>query len=101
MSQDFAGYAYAIVIIVGGLIGFIKAGSVASLLSGVTFGGVMAYSATRVSENPQDVYWALITSVSLLTLMGYRFSQSKKFMPAGLVSILSLIMSVRYGATLL
>ncbi|ORY02432.1 transmembrane protein 14c [Basidiobolus meristosporus CBS 931.73] len=101
MAQDFAGYAYAMVVIVGGLIGFIKAGSVASLISGVTFGGVMAYAATRVSQNPQDVYLALVTSGALLALMGFRFSKSQKFMPAGLVTVLSLIMSIRYGAALL
>ncbi|RUS30061.1 transmembrane protein 14C-like protein [Jimgerdemannia flammicorona] len=85
---DFVGYAYAVVVFLGGLIGYVKAGSVASLASGAAFGVAAAYGAKLVSTNPKNVTLALAVSVALLLVMGFRFSKSGKFMPAGLVSLL-------------
>jgi uncharacterized membrane protein (UPF0136 family) len=80
----------------GGAIGYVKAGSLPSLIAGLTFGGFAAYAASRVSANPKNVEMALIVSCTLLVIMGIRFYNSGKFMPAGLVSVLSLLSAVRY-----
>ncbi|RKP06259.1 transmembrane proteins 14C-domain-containing protein [Thamnocephalis sphaerospora] len=72
-------------------------GSVASLASGVIFGSLMSWAAVRTSRNPADAYLALGLSVTLFLVMGSRFLKSGKVMPAGLVSVLSLIMAIRYG----
>jgi uncharacterized membrane protein (UPF0136 family) len=47
------------------------------------------------SQNSKNFHLALITSAALLVLMGFRFYNSGKFMPAGLLSGLSLFQSVR------
>ncbi|KAG9303663.1 hypothetical protein G9A89_018560 [Geosiphon pyriformis] len=85
---DYPGYAYSLIVGIGGIIGFVKAGSTPSLLAGLTFGGLAAYAAHRVSTNPKNVGLALIVSCLLLTVMGVRFARSGKFMPAGLVAVL-------------
>ncbi|RKP34957.1 transmembrane protein 14C-like protein [Dimargaris cristalligena] len=99
--MDYPGFVYSGLIAIGGLVGFLKAGSMASLASGVTFGGLMALAAKRASDNPANVHLAFGVSIMLLILIGSRFYNSGKFMPAGLVSGLSLIMAIRYGARLI
>lgn len=39
----------------GGLIGFVKAGSVASLIAGGGSGSLLAYGVYRSTQNPKDV----------------------------------------------
>jgi uncharacterized membrane protein (UPF0136 family) len=64
------------------------AGSVASLGAGLLFGSLLCYGAYQTSQNPNNYLLLLGTSVALGGLMGYRFYNSRKFMPAGLVTIL-------------
>ncbi|ORY98737.1 transmembrane protein 14C-like protein [Syncephalastrum racemosum] len=97
---DYLGYAYSALILAGGLVGYFKAGSTASLVSGTVFSLAAAGGAVQVSNNPRNVTFALIVSVALLISMGIRFNKTGKFMPAGLVSLLSLLMALRYGSRL-
>jgi len=39
--MDYVAYAYAAIVALGGVIGFVKKGSVVSGLMGVAFGGIM------------------------------------------------------------
>ncbi|RHZ79373.1 hypothetical protein Glove_149g36 [Diversispora epigaea] len=94
---DYIGYAYSFTVALGGIIGFVKAGSTMSLAAGLTFGCLAAFGANRVSKNSKNVGVALTVSVLLLGLMGFRFYKSGKFMPAGLVTVLSLLSAARYG----
>ncbi|KXN72285.1 transmembrane protein 14C-like protein [Conidiobolus coronatus NRRL 28638] len=95
--MDYLGYVYAALLSIGGFVGYIKAGSVPSLVAGVGFGAAAGYAAARVSQNPKDSLFALVISVVLLIVMGVRYAKTQKFMPPGLLALLSLIMSVRYG----
>ncbi|ORY04737.1 transmembrane protein 14C-like protein [Basidiobolus meristosporus CBS 931.73] len=101
MPQDTIGYAYAATVFFGGIAGFVQAGSPASLISGLTLGFLMFKAAGKTSKNPRDVDTAFGISLILLLLMGYRYSLTGKYMPAGFVSLLSLVMTLRYGSTLL
>ncbi|CAG0883983.1 unnamed protein product [Darwinula stevensoni] len=85
---DFLGFGYAAVVAVGGLIGYVKAGSIPSLAAGLAFGGILGAGAYMTSQDNSKVYFPLITSIALTGLMGYRFYNSGKFMPAGLVATL-------------
>ncbi|CAI2178061.1 13058_t:CDS:2 [Funneliformis geosporum] len=85
---DFIGYTYAFTVALGGVIGFLKAGSMVSLMAGLSFGGLAAYAANRVSTNPKSTGLALVVSLTLFIVMGVRFYKSGKFMPAGLVTII-------------
>ncbi|KAI8984251.1 transmembrane protein 14C-like protein [Mycotypha africana] len=98
---DIAGYAYGAIVFAGGLVGYLKAGSSVSLLSGSVFGSLAMLGAYNVSNNPKNVYVGFLTSLALFMVMGQRFYNGRKFMPAGLVTTLSLIMFVRYGMRLI
>ncbi|CAO3610618.1 unnamed protein product [Mucor fragilis] len=98
---DIAGYAYGLTVFAGGLIGYIKAKSTMSLLAGSLFGALACLGAFQASNDPQNVTLALIVSLLLLYVMGGRFYRGRKFMPAGLVTLLSLIMVIRYAMRLL
>jgi uncharacterized membrane protein (UPF0136 family) len=73
-------------------------GSVASLGAGLLFGSLLCYGAYQTSQNPNNYLLLLGTSAALGGLMGYRFYNSRKFMPAGLVTILSVGMVLRFAA---
>lgn len=62
---------------------FFLAGSTMSILAGAIFGFLAAYGAYLDNK-----VLALITSGLLLSVMGPRFYRGRKFMPAGLVSLL-------------
>ena len=68
-----------------------------SLAAGVLFGLLCLIGAFLLSKNSKDFHLALIVSAILLTIMGFRFYSSGKFMPAGLVAALSLLQVVRLG----
>ncbi|KAG2217686.1 hypothetical protein INT45_008337 [Circinella minor] len=98
---DYIGYSYSALVLIGGAIGYLKAGSTASLISGTVFGLAAGFGSYQVSNNPKNVVFALVVSILLFIGMGIRFNKSGKFMPAGLVTILSLLMTLRYGSRLL
>ncbi|CAG8518557.1 14252_t:CDS:2 [Racocetra persica] len=85
---DYPGYIYATTIALGGVFGYVKAGSIPSLFFGLTFGGLAAYAANRTSVNPKNAILAFVVSSVLFIVMGVRFYKSGKFMPAGFVSTL-------------
>lgn len=62
--------------------------SIPSLAAGLLFGSVLGYGAYQTSQDPTDVAVFLGTSTALGGLMGYRFYNSGKIMPAGVIAIL-------------
>lgn len=94
-KTDYISYGYALAVIAGGIAGYAKAGSVTSLAAGVVFGGLAAFGAYQISQDPRRLQVALLTSGALLAVMSYRFYNSRKFMPAGLVAGLSLVQTIR------
>ncbi|XP_067000620.1 transmembrane protein 14C [Anabrus simplex] len=98
MGLDILSYAYAATVAAGGILGYVKAGSIPSLGAGLLFGSVLGYGAFQTSQNPNNYQLIYGTSAVLGGLMGYRFYNSGKFMPAGLVAALSIAMVVRFTA---
>ncbi|XP_062425948.1 transmembrane protein 14C-like isoform X1 [Rhea pennata] len=92
MAVDWLGFGYAALVATGGLIGYAKAGSVPSLAAGLLFGSFAGLGAYQLSQNPNNVWISLITSGTLTAVMGMRFYNSGKFMPAGLIAGVSLLM---------
>lgn len=93
--MDYFSFAYALAITAGGIIGYVKAGSLVSLGMGLLFGGLSAVGAYQISQNENNYTMLLCTSAFLAAMMGYRAIQSHKFMPAGLIALLSVVMVVR------
>ncbi|XP_069676461.1 transmembrane protein 14C [Periplaneta americana] len=98
MPIDFLSFAYAATVATGGIVGYARAGSIPSLGAGLLFGSILCYGAYQSSQNPNNYMVLLGTSGTLAGLMGYRFYNSGKFMPAGLVTILSVAMVLRLAA---
>ncbi|VEN38321.1 unnamed protein product [Callosobruchus maculatus] len=72
-----------------------KQGSIPSLAAGLLFGSALAYGAYEVSRDPANYTVQLATSSILAGIMGYRFYNSGKIMPAGVVCLLSVAMIAR------
>lgn len=70
-------------------------GSIPSLGAGLIFGSALAYGAWQVSQDPSNYSLQLATSSILAGVMGYRFYNSGKIMPAGAVCALSVAMIIR------
>ena len=82
---------YLVLLVAGGLMGFIKAKSKASLIMSLAFAILLAlfeFAFTGTSS---------ITNLLLgflLVFFGMRFVKGRKFMPAGLMTILTLVVLV-------
>lgn len=98
MPVDFISFAYAASVAAGGIIGYVKAGSVPSLSAGLLFGGILGYGAYQTSVNPKNFYVTLGTSAVLGGIMGHRYYNTRKFMPPGLIAALSVAMVLRLTA---
>lgn len=88
--MDRIGLCYAALVTAGGIIGFIKAGSTTSLAAGLLFGLLAALGAYLNNK-----WITLGTSGTLSVVMGLRFLNSFKFMPAGLMMLMSALMVLK------
>ncbi|XP_035526692.1 transmembrane protein 14C-like [Morone saxatilis] len=95
MAVDWIGFSYAVLVSAGGIIGFVKAGSSTSLVAGLLFGLLAAVGAYLASQNPKNVWLSLGTAGTLAVVMGLRFLNSWKFMPAGLMTLTSVLMLLK------
>jgi uncharacterized membrane protein (UPF0136 family) len=83
---------FGVLTIAGGIMGYVKAGSTASIIAGSVSGILLLVGAWLIPQN-QTAGLALSGIVSLL-LVGYflpKFFRTHAVMPAGLMSILSVI----------
>merc|ERR1712029_512003 len=101
MPIDLFSALFATTVTAGGVVGYLKAGSKPSLIAGLIFGGLLGVGTYMTSVNPSNYYLTLGTSTVLAGVMGTRFVRSGKFLPAGLISALSLSMVFRCVYTML
>ncbi|HEX7863059.1 MAG TPA: TMEM14 family protein [Verrucomicrobiae bacterium] len=78
---------YAILLEAGGAMGFIKAGSKASVIASTAFALVIFLFIFNVI--PIEYAWTVLAF--LVLFFGSRFARSKKFMPNGMMAILSIV----------
>jgi uncharacterized membrane protein (UPF0136 family) len=84
--------AYGVLAIVGGIMGYVKAKSKASLISGsisgllVILGGVM-----QLQGQAWGLIIAAIVTAVLVIVFAMRLAKTRKFMPAGLMSVLGVV----------
>ncbi|CAL9687971.1 unnamed protein product [Knipowitschia caucasica] len=95
MAVDWIGFTYAAAIAFGGFMGYKRKGSVMSLMAGLVFGGLSAFGAYSLSNDPKDIKILLMSSGLLSLVMGMRYKKSGKVMPAGAMAGLSLLMVFR------
>jgi uncharacterized membrane protein (UPF0136 family) len=88
MASTIVLWIYIVLLIAGGLVGFLKAGSKISLITSAAFGLLLALCALNLIR---PSYVADIILGLLLVVFGIRFAKGKKFMPAGLLVLLTAI----------
>jgi uncharacterized membrane protein (UPF0136 family) len=81
-------WVYIVLLFAGGLMGFLKAGSKASLIMSSAFAAVLILCNIHqiFQPNVADIVLAV-----LLVFFAVRLTKSKKFMPNGLMSVLTLV----------
>ncbi len=83
--------AYGILAIIGGIIGYSQAQSKVSLISGIVsgllliLGGVM-----QLQGQAWGLILATVVTAVLVIVFAVRLAKTRKFMPAGLMSVLGL-----------
>src|SRR5438132_14340084 len=84
---------FGIVTMVGGVIGYTAAGSWISLVTGLIAGMILIGAALKMQRGSRRaVFTELVITLALLTWSCIRFlSIERRFFPAGLISILSII----------
>jgi len=81
-------WIYIVLLVIGGLIGFLKAKSQVSLIMSVVFAALLALCAAGVVFQH---YMADIFLAALLVVFAIRLAKTKKFMPSGLMLILTIV----------
>ena len=86
---------YGLLITLGGTIGYIKGGSIASILSGGSFGLALILCSHFISKGRIGAqYVALALTFLLDGLFTFRFAKTLHFFPAGFLSLASLAMLI-------
>jgi uncharacterized membrane protein (UPF0136 family) len=81
----------------GGIIGYLRARSKVSLGFGLASGtALLLTAATSFESPPVSLLIATAIAIVLSTVFSIRWSKTRKFMPAGLLTIVSLIAIVTF-----
>jgi uncharacterized membrane protein (UPF0136 family) len=88
MSPNKVLWIYIILLVIGGLIGFLKGKSKVSLIMSVAFAAALSLCAAGIVFQP---YVASILMVALLVVFAMRLVKTRKFMPAGLMLIITIV----------
>lgn len=88
MTPDKVLWVYIVLLVVGGLIGWLKAGSKMSLVVSVLFAAALSACAMGWVRLP---WGADLLLVGLLLLFGWRLLKSKRFVPSGLMLTLTVV----------
>ena len=85
-------YVYAVLVAVGGLIGYLKAKSLPSIVMGsLSFLALLAAAHGLRTGQTWGLPLALALTLFLLVFFSLRFMKTRAFMPGGLMAILSLL----------
>ncbi len=86
-------YVYGALLIFGGAMGYAKAKSVPSLVTGTVFGLLAILIGFRYTWHDAP-YAALVIALLLIFMMGRRYLWTRKAMPALLIVVLSFVVAV-------
>lgn len=88
---------YALLVAVGGVLGYVRAGSVASLVAGLVSGLLLVGSAVAMMRGAFQPGWWLALVVTVLMLARFGMTAATKgfkLMPGGLVIIMSILVLI-------
>ena len=81
-------WVYIVLLVAGGMVGFVKAQSKMSLLTSLGFAALLVLCALRIIP---DAKIADIILIVLLIFFGMRVAKSKKFMPMGMMTVATVL----------
>src|SRR5713101_5178330 len=87
MSPNKVLWIYIILLVIGGLIGFLKGKSKVSLIMSAVFAALLSLCAADIVFK---AYMADILLALLLVVFAMRLGKTKKFMPAGLMLVITI-----------
>lgn len=91
-------WVYGTIMILGGVMGFVKVGSKASLLAGVGMGIALLASGFGVWRgSASSLIVAEVIAALLMVLFAVRLAKTRRFMPAGMLAVLSVVAVVIFG----
>ena len=89
---------YAAILVVGGIVGWRLSGSRISFTAGLASGALLAIAYRLSYTNPPAGYlMASVVSLGLVVLFAVRFRKTGKFMPAGMMLLVSGIVLALLG----
>lgn len=93
---------YAVLVMVAGVMGYLKARSKPSLISGLISGTALliAWALSLTKSYNAGMVLATCLAIALLIVFALRFRKTRKFMPAGLMAILSLVCAAVFAIAL-
>ena len=83
---------YALLLGVGGMIGFVKAGSRPSLIAGLVSAALALVSLGLTFLGGLGFWLGLVLAILMAVTFGIRLRKTGKFMPSGLLLAVSLVM---------
>ena len=88
-------FFYAACVLIGGAVGYFYAGSLPSLVLGVTFGSLLFLSSFFMYKKKTFANWMTLSlSILLEGVFIWRFAKTLRFFPSGFLSALSLVVIV-------
>ncbi len=92
MSHYTVLWIYIILLLVGGLIGFLKAGSKVSLITSAVAAAALIMTAVPGLFGPRVAHaLADIIMAALVVVFAIRLTKTKKFMPSGLMLVITIL----------
>jgi uncharacterized membrane protein (UPF0136 family) len=86
---------YAFLLAVGGIMGYVKAASKPSLIAGISSAALVVVCIVIGHEKPVlGMGLGIVLTTLLLLFFGMRFASSRKFMPGGLLTVVTLVVLV-------
>ena len=83
---------YGLLVFAGGIMGYVQAKSLPSLISGIVFGLVLLVCGWFTwGGSGAAVYVSIAAALILALFFAYRFTSTGRFMPGGLMFLLSFI----------
>lgn len=80
-------WLYLVLLLAGGVFGFVKAGSKVSLISSLVFGVLIGLCAAHVIPG---AYSGDVVLTALVVVFAIRFQKTKKLMPAGVMTLVTI-----------
>lgn len=84
-------WSYIVLLLIGGMIGFLKAGSKVSLITSAVAAGLLVLTHIGIFEPSFGRKLADIIMAALLVVFAIRLTKNRKFIPSGLMLILTVV----------